>query len=211
MLSAQGLLSTCPASADPSRWEESIAAIEGRLKESPPPAGGNLFIGSSSIRLWDLQKSFPNHPTINCGFGGSEIEDSLHFMDRLVFPYQPRVVVFYAGDNDISRGKTAEEVAADFQAFAEKLHRNLPEAKLVYIAIKPSIARWNLVEEMRKANSLIRERAGKEEWRVFVDIDPPMIGEEGKPRPEFFVEDGLHLSEQGYSIWSELVEPHLAK
>src|SRR5690242_4123501 len=102
---------------DFSRWEKDIAAFEKSDRDRPPPKNAVLFVGSSSIRLWDLAKSFPDVPTINRGFGGSQLADSVHFAPRIVLPYEPRVVVLYAGDNDLAAGKTPEQVHADFRAF----------------------------------------------------------------------------------------------
>lgn len=194
---------------DPTRWEKAIAKFEAQDKASRPPAGANLFIGSSSIRGWKLQKWFPDHPTVNRGFGGSHIADSVHYADRIIHPYRPRVIVLYAGDNDIAGGKSPERVLADYKKFVEVVREKLPQTRIVFVAIKPSIARWKLVEKMRRANAKIREVTEQDELLEFVDIDEPMIGEDGRPREELFVKDGLHLSDAGYKLWSDLVRPHL--
>lgn len=191
------------------RWEKAISAFEKQDEKSPPPQGAILFVGSSSIRLWDLKESFPHHTTINRGFGGSEIADSVHFADRLILKHRPSTVVFYAGDNDIAKGKSPEQVAKDFASFVKVLHEELPQTKIVYIAIKPSIKRWNLSDTMQKANQLIQAQCKKSDQLVFVDVFPPMLGEDGKPRPELFIKDGLHLNKQGYQVWTKLILPHL--
>ncbi len=198
-----------PKPYDGARWEKEIAAFEAedaRVRRRP---GATVFVGSSSIRLWDLGKSFPDRLTINRGFGGSQIIDSVHFAHRIVTPYSPPVVVFYAGDNDIASGKSPEQVAADYEAFVAAVRAKLPETKIVYIGIKPSIARWKLVDKVRAANKLIQTATEKDEHQVFVDVDAPMIGEDGTPRKELFRDDGLHLSAAGYEVWNELVAPHL--
>lgn len=191
------------------RWEKTIQNFEVADKDSPPPQNGVLFIGSSSIRKWDLKKSFPDGNYINRGFGGSEIADSTHFAERIVIPYRPRVIALYAGDNDISRDKSPKQVAADFQEFVKTVHASLQSTKIVFIAIKPSIKRWNLVDKMREANRLVKAFTETDSKLVFVDIDKPMIGDDGQPRRELFVDDGLHLSSAGYELWSKLVRPHL--
>lgn len=208
------LISIVPALADDpprdfARWEPAIAQFDWKDRESPPPKGGTLFVGSSSIRAWNLAESFPGRKTINRGFGGSEIADSTHFADRLIVPHEPRTVILYAGDNDLARGRSAEQVAADFRAFAATVHERLPKAKVVFIGIKPSIARWKLWDQAQRANALIREECGRQEWLEFVDVAPAMLGEDGRPRPELFVNDGLHLSRQGYEVWAKLVAPHV--
>jgi lysophospholipase L1-like esterase len=200
------------AAADPfAKWEKAIATMEAQDLKNKPPQGGILFVGSSSIRLWNLSKSFPEAKAINRGFGGSEIADSIHFADRIVMPHQPRKVFLYAGDNDISKGKSAKVVARDYLDFVKVVHGKLPKTEIYFIAIKPSIKRWNLVGEMREANEMIKAECNKNELLGYVDIDTPMIGSDGMPRPELFAKDGLHLNEVGYEVWSKVVEPFLEK
>lgn len=191
------------------KWESAIQAFEKQDREQTPQPGGTLFLGSSSIRMWKLDKSFPEQAYLNRGFGGSEISDSLHYFDRVVVPYHPRTIVFYAGDNDIANGKSAEAVFADFQEFVQQVREKLPRTRVIFIAIKPSIARWKKVGEMREANQLIKAFAAKDEKVDFADIDAPMIGGDGKPRPELFLDDGLHLNEEGYRVWVKCLKPLL--
>ncbi len=191
------------------RWEETIQAFEAKDRAEPPPVNGIAFIGSSSIRGWDLEKYFPGLPVYNRGFGGSQIADSVRYAGRILLPHKPRVVVLYAGDNDIASGKAPETVLADFRSFVAKVHGSLPETRIVFIAIKPSIRRWEMVEKMRKANRMIREVTAKDPRLEYVDVDGPMIGPDGKPRPELFADDGLHLSHEGYALWTSLVKPYL--
>lgn len=187
------------------RFADAIRKFEQDIKDGTSKPGSILFLGSSSIRLWDLQKWFPGYPCINHGFGGSEISDSIHYFDRIVAPLKPVQVVFYAGDNDIAKGKTADVVHRDFKAFVNLLRESNPEAQLAYIAIKPSTKRWNLAGEMAKANALIAETCQSDNALTFVDIWTPMLGDDGRPRPELFVQDGLHLNQAGYKLWSGIV------
>jgi len=193
------------------RWEPAIRRFEEKDRQQFPPKGATLFVGSSSIVGWNLQEYFPELPAINRGFGGSQIADSVHFADRIVLPYKPRTIVFYAGDNGLAAGKSPQEVLADYRQFVAKVHGALPKTRIVFVAIKPSIRRWHLVEKMRQANRLIREAAQADPRLVFVDVDPPMIGDDGKPRAELFKQDGLHLNADGYRLWSDLVGPHLKR
>jgi lysophospholipase L1-like esterase len=205
---AADCVADCARAAE-SRWEPDIRAFEKKDRERKPLPGGIVFVGSSSIRGWDVGKSFPDLPVVNRGFGGSQIADSVEFAGRIVIPYKPKTVVFYAGDNDINAGKTPQQVLSDYREFVAKVHGPLPDAKIVFIAIKPSLRRWNLVSAMREANKLIREYSESDPKLEFVDVDPPMIGADGKPRPELFVEDGLHMTAEGYRIWTALVRPLL--
>ncbi len=192
------------------RWESAIAKFEESDRAAPIKPGGVLFIGSSSIRMWKtLAEDFPGTPTLNRGFGGSEISDSIHFADRIVFPYKPRQIVMYAGDNDVSKGKSAEEVARDFRTFVKKVRKELPGVRVAFIAIKPSLKRWNLAPEMKEANGKIRNYCRWHRGVVYLDIWKPMLGEDGKPRPELFIEDGLHLSREGYELWTSVIRPYV--
>ncbi|MBT5925209.1 MAG: hypothetical protein HOH33_01175 [Verrucomicrobia bacterium] len=188
------------------RWEKNIATYEESDQQNPPPKNGVLFIGSSSIRKWDsLAADFPDKHVINRGFGGSEIPDSIHFFERIVQPYQPSVIVLYAGDNDIGGGHTPEEVFENFKIFAGLVKQRLPKSKLVFIAIKPSLKRWNLAPEMEKANRKIRQYALWHRRVLYADIWNPMLGVDSKPRPELFIQDGLHLSAKGYFVWTQVI------
>lgn len=189
----------------PERFNDAIAKFEAQDQENPPPQEAILFLGSSSIRLWDLEKWFPKHTTINRGFGGSKIADSIHFFDRVVLPYKPKIIVFYAGDNDIGSGMKPRDVFWDYQAFVKKVHDALPDTKIIFVAIKPSIKRWDKIEEIRKANHSIEEWSNNYPYLKYLDIDTPMIGADGMPKKELLRDDDLHLSEAGYEVWSSLL------
>ena len=160
--------------------------------------------------MWRLEKSFPDLPVVNRGFGGSQIVDSTHFADRIIFPCVPQTIVLYAGDNDVAKGKSAKRVFADYEAFVKRIRSELPWVRILYICIKPSLKRWELWPEMSKANSLIREFAERNGRSVYVDVATPMLGEDGRPRKELFAKDGLHLNEAGYAVWTKVLRPLLA-
>lgn len=197
------------AHAEPTKspWESSIAAFEATDQKSPPPADPILFVGSSTIRMWNVKKFFPVLTTLNRGFGGSAFADLSLFFDRVVLPYKPRIAVVYSGDNDIASGKTPEQVAADYAAFHAKFRAAFPETPVVFLAIKPSIARWALYDKMKEANKLIAEQHKADTHFTALDLGPLMMGEDGKPRTELFIKDGLHLSDAGYKLWSEELIP----
>ncbi len=203
------LLAVFPVIAEESRWEKTIQGFEQRDREQAPPNGEIVFVGSSSIRFWDTDEYFPDLKVINRGFGGSQVADSVAYAHRIVIPYAPRIVVLYAGDNDIAGRKSADDVLRDTKEFIRIVHEALPDARIGYVAIKPSLARWKLVEEMRAANAKIKAFTEKDERLFFVDIDTPMLGEDGKPRKELFVKDGLHLSPEGYELWTGIIRPQL--
>ena len=192
------------------KWEPEIAAFEKADQTEPPPKGAIVFIGSSSIRKWKtLAEDFPYHRVINRGFGGSEIIDSVHFADRIVIPYAPRLVVLYAGGNDINAGKTPEQVFADFQAFTELVRGKLPDADLDYIAIAGNPARWAQVDRVRAANSKIEAFIEGKPHLKFINVFPQMLGSDGQPIPEIFGPDRLHMSPAGYKLWTNIILPLL--
>lgn len=197
------------ATAEAPRWEKAIQAFEQQDAEHPPDKHEILFVGSSSIRFWKTDDDFPQLDIINRGFGGSQTADVLQYVDRIVIPYEPRLIVLYVGDNDISYGKTPEQVFDVTKQLFARIHEALPDTHIVYIAIKPSLARWHLVGKMRAANSLIRDYAAEDGRIEFLDVDKPMLGPDGKPREELFVKDGLHLSREGYDLWDRLIRPYL--
>lgn len=187
-------------------WEKDIAAIEKRLADDKPKPGGIAFIGSSSIRKWDLKKSFPERNVTNLGFGGSEVLDSTRFAPRILYPLKPGTIVFYAGDNDIAKKVAPEQVAKNFMEFVTQTRKALPKVRIVYIPIKPSTARWEQYETQSVANRLIHDRYMNEPWFSYLDIVPAMLDKDGEPRPELFVQDGLHMTDEGYSIWNKALE-----
>jgi lysophospholipase L1-like esterase len=195
--------------AEAGRYEKNMAEFEARDREQPPPEDGILFVGSSTIRLWDLAKCFPGMPAYNRGFGGSMVSEVNDVAERIVFPYAPKAIVFYSGDNDIAHGKTPEQTAADFQTFRDRVKENLPQAHVFLLSIKPSNARWELWPKMQEANRLLKGLCEDEEHFHFLDTSACMLDAEGKPRKDLLQQDGLHLNEKGYELWTELVMPHL--
>jgi lysophospholipase L1-like esterase len=192
------------------KWEPAIAAFEKADQAQPPPKGAIVFIGSSSILKWKtLAEDFPRHRVINRGFGGSEIIDSVHFADRIVIPYAPRLVVLYAGGNDINAGKTPEQVFADFQAFADLLRSKLPDTDLDYISIAGNPARWAQVEKVKAANAKIEAFIEGKPHLKFINVFPQMLGTDGQPIPEIFGPDKLHMSPEGYKLWTNIILPLL--
>jgi lysophospholipase L1-like esterase len=199
------------ADPDPNRFAAEIKAFAEWDSKNAAPAHPVLFVGSSTIRLWRTHDSFPQWPVLNRGFGGSHISDVLHFTDRVVLPYQPQVIVFYAGDNDIAAGKSAERVRADYRRFVGLVHARWPQTRILFLGIKPSRARWKLWPEMKKANDLIQELGRNDSRLLCADLSAPLLGSDGLPVPALFLADQLHLSPKGYEAWSKALAPVLEK
>ena len=201
-------------SDDPFVWESNIREFEEKDIKSPPSAGSILFVGSSSIKLWStLSEDMNPLPVINRAFGGAKISDVIHFAPRIILPYKPNVVVFYAGDNDMSMGKkqSAKEVLNNYQRFVHLVHSQLPKTKVYFISIKPSIDRWEDWQNMNKANQIIKKFSNQSEKLGFIDISSSMLNAAGKPREDILIWDGIHLNEEGYRIWTSIVKPVLEK
>lgn len=194
------------AAAD--RWEAALAAFAAADIKSAPEPGAVLFVGSSSIRLWDkLEEEFRDARVLKRGFGGSRLTDCVKHLDRLVIKYQPRLVMLYAGDNDLAEGGSPEEVLDRVKAFAEGVHGRLPDTRVMFISIKPSPARRALLQKARAANDLVRAYADRHPLVDYVDVFTPMLTADGSPRAELFRTDALHLNDQGYALWRRIIQP----
>lgn len=191
------------------RWVKALADFDLADRAAPPAPGEVLFVGSSTIVSWETAKAFPGIKTINRGVWSSSLTDAVQHLDRLVFPYAPRVIVLYAGENDINSGATSEQVAVEFERFVAGVQARLPQTKILFIGLKPTIQRWSQIQRMRLANDLIRQFCTHDDRLAFLDVDGVMLGWDEKPRKELFLEDGLHLSPQGYQLWNVLVRPFL--
>ena len=179
-----------------------------------PPKHAILFLGSSTFRKWtDVQKYFPDYPIINRGFGGSTIPDAIHYLDKIVFPYHPRQILIYEGDNDVASSDkiTADSVLNRFKKLFFLIRQKLPNTNISFVSIKPSLSRESLMPEMAKANSLIKNFLKNKKNTAFIDVYHSMLTKEGKPMPDIFIEDGLHMNAKGYATWQKIIEPYLLK
>jgi lysophospholipase L1-like esterase len=187
-------------------FEEEIVHFEDSDDKSPPAYGGILFTGSSSIRFWKtMAEDFEGRNVLNRGFGGSQFSDLLHFYDRVIIPYRPSKILVYEGDNDIASGKTPERVLSDFKQLVQKLQKDLPDCEIAFISIKPSPSRWNVSGEMKEANALIKSYCQSNQL-TYIDVFNPML-RDGRPIPEYYLSDSLHMTPAGYHVWVEEVRP----
>jgi lysophospholipase L1-like esterase len=206
-----GVLAVCLSAQTAERWDPAIQRFEEQDKVSPPPQNGVVFIGASSIVRWNLPEYFPElgAKAINRGFGGSQSVDAVRYVERIVVPYHPRIVVYYAGDNDVEANVPAHEIARQFELFDQKVHAALPQTKIIFISIKPSIRRWKWIDTISAANAMVKAYCAKEKHLVFMDIERQMLGPDGKPNPDLLVADGLHMTPAGYRIWTAALTPLL--
>lgn len=179
-----------------------------------PPKHAILFLGSSSFRKWtNVQEAFPGYPVINRGFGGSTFPDAIRYLDEIVFPYRPRQILIYEGDNDLASSNTitAETVLHRFKKLFSLIRKNLPNTNIAFVSIKPSPSRQTLMPKMAEANFLIKNYLKNEKNAAFIDVYHAMLEKDGQPDKSIFLEDELHMNAKGYAIWRKIIEPYLLK
>ena len=181
---------------------------------NPPPQRAILFVGSSSFTKWkDLQDYFPGRAIINRGFGGSSLPDVIRYANNIIFPYNPKQVVIYCGDNDFasSDAVTADTVIARVKKLFQMIRNKLPDAHVAYVSIKPSPSRIRFMPKEEIANKAIKDFLAKQKNAAFIDVYHLMLTETGRPMPSIFLSDSLHMNANGYSIWKKAIEPVLLK
>jgi lysophospholipase L1-like esterase len=200
-------------SSKPAFWQE-IQSFRKQDSIQTPPAHPVLFIGSSSFTRWtDIQNYFPGYIILNRGFGGSTLSDVLRYEEDAIFKYDPKQIVIYCGENDIASSDTitAATVFNRFQKLFSEIRAVYPAVPVAYVSMKPSPSRWHLKEKLISVNNLIENFLKDQKNATFVSIWNEMLGENGRPKPELFVEDNLHMNSKAYAIWQKKIEPVLLK
>ena len=205
-------MSTVIAQTKPRFWED-VQIIKNYDRLFQSPANPIVFVGSSSIRKWDnLQEVFGRYRVMNRGIGGAIVDDISTHLNDLVLSYNPRQIVIYVGENDLTDdGITANDILQKTQQLFHLIRAKFPEVPVIYIAMKPSPSRDKFMPKAKEANALIKSFLATDKNVVFVDVFPLMLTKEGKSRPELFLADKLHMNPDGYAIWSKAVEPYLLK
>ncbi|AWW31699.1 G-D-S-L family lipolytic protein [Echinicola strongylocentroti] len=199
---------TLSAQDKPEKFQKEVDQI---VTDTPVPSGDvYLFTGSSSVRMWkDINRYFPDVTVVNTGFGGSQTFELLHYADELIIRYAPHKVFIYEGDNDLASGKTPVTILTTMQKLVGKLQAELPNTEIVLISPKPSPSRWQLKEDYESLNRLLEVYADKTSGVEFVNVWDIALNEGGKPKPEIFLSDSLHMTELGYDGWAEMLDPHI--
>lgn len=208
------LLVACAGVLNAQPFASDIAAFRKADSVQFPPKKAILFVGSSSFTKWtDVQAYFPGYPIINRGFGGSTLQDVIRYANDIIFPYQPKQVVIYCGENDVafSDTVTAETVLARFVQLFAMIREKLPAAQVVFISLKPSPSRWKMQQRVIRTNELISAFISRQSNALYVDVYHKMLGIDGLPLSGIFTADSLHMNAQGYAIWKKAIEPVLAK
>ncbi len=190
-------------------YEDEVRAIERAHILAPPPAGATLFYGSSSFRLWTtLAEDMAPWPVVNRAFGGSTLAACVYFFERLVPPCAPGSLVLYAGDNDLGDGQPAAAVIASFHALMTKVDAQLGPIPVAFLSIKPSPSRQSLQPAIEAVNEAARRALAARPHSRFIDVFQPMLCRDGQPCASLFAEDGLHLSAEGYQLWTEIIRTY---
>lgn len=209
------LFSALALQAQQPRFWKDIQAFKKQDSIAPPPKNAILFVGSSSFTYWkDVQDYFPGYTIINRGFGGSTLAELIHYADDVIFPYKPKQVVIYCGENDLasSNSITADTVLARFKTLYGMIRSKLgKKVNVVYVSMKPSVSRVHLMPEMDKGNTLIRKFLKKERNTAYADVYHKMLNANGQPMPDIFIHDKLHMNAKGYAIWQKVLQPLLIK
>jgi lysophospholipase L1-like esterase len=191
-----------------------IAAFKKQDSLQPPPKNATLFVGSSSFTNWkDVQQYFPAHTILNRGFGGSSLTDVVRYADDIIFPYQPKQVVIYCGENDIAADSTVtgDSVFHRFKKLFTVIRKKMPAVPIAFISLKPSPARWHLRQKFVRANTLIKNWLYKQKNAAFVNVYEKMLDKNRQPIKTIYLEDQLHMNEKGYAIWKKSIAPFLIR
>lgn len=191
----------------PDRFSFEVNSMIQWDRKNSSPTNAVLFLGSSSIRMWETALDFPGLTVQNRGFGGAHISDVNYYFTDLVPHLRPRLIVFYCGDNDLDAGKSVRQVLEDYREFTALVRKHLPGCRILYLPAKPSLSRWAKWPLMQELNLAVQKLAGRDPLMDYVDTATPMLGTDGRPRPELFKKDGLHLSPDGYRLWEEILNP----
>lgn len=191
-----------------------IEAFKKQDQTNPPTKNSILFVGSSSFTMWkDVQKDFPKYQIINRGFGGSSLPDVIRYAPDIIYPYQPKQVVIYCGENDFlsTTNANADTVFNRFSQLFGMIRKEIPKAHILFVSIKPSPSRAKFMPEMVRANGMIQKFLKRNQKTGYVDVYNKMLLADGSPMPNIFLGDKLHMNRSGYEIWKEAIQPYLKK
>jgi len=192
------------------RFEKKVVEYEAGDKASPPPRDAILFAGDSQFYRWKtIHEDLAGYTLINRGIDSFQMPDLIHYVDRLVLPYAPRLIVLHVGGNDVHNGRTPAQLLADFQRFVGLVRARYPDVKIVYSSITPGPGRWDEAPQRVAANRAIQQYIATQPSLAFVDLWSAMLTPDGRPREDLWVEDRVHPNHAGYLIRVKLTQPLL--
>lgn len=202
------------AQAQPAPFAKEIAAFRHKDSVQMPARNSILFVGSSSFTKWtDIADYFPGYPVINRGFGGSCLTDLIYYIKDVVYPYHPKQIFIYCGENDFAGSDTLspQTVAGRFATFLAGIRKMYPKIPVDYLSIKPSPSRWKWEHKFVEANRLIKAYIGHQPHTRYIDIHSAMLEPDGTVKQDIFIQDKLHMNAKGYHIWQGILQPYLLK
>jgi len=193
-------------------FQKEIAEFAARDRKAPPSPGGVLFTGSSIFRFWVyLDKDMSPLPVLNRAFGGARTWEVLHYMDSIVLPYRPRIIVYYCGSNDIHFGARPEDIQKRFAQFARRVRSALPETRIFFVSIIKAPQKMDAWERIGTANALIQQYCSSEARLGYIDVNPAFFTAQGAARRELYIDDGLHVKPEAYREMTKLIKPVLVQ
>jgi len=210
-----GILTATAQTTSTIPFQEEINVFIKKDSIAMPADNSILFVGSSSFNYWkDISNYFPGYPIINRGFGGSSLTDIIHFNQETILKYKPKQIYIYCGENDIAASDTItpqivfERFKTLYTIIRNHLGNKIP---IMYVSIKPSVARWNMEDKFVTANSLIRNFINKQKHTQFLDVHAAMLDSNGEVYKDIFIADKLHMNAKGYAIWQKIIAPTLVQ
>ncbi len=206
------LVGTLNAQTPENRFEKNVQAYETADKTAPPPKNAILLVGDSQFFRWKtLGEDLPDYTIINRGIDSFQFSDILHFFDRLVLPYKPRMIVLHVGGNDVHNGKPAERVLGDFKTFVAKVRTVQPNVPIAFSSTTPGPGRWDEADKRKQTNKLLKDYIATQKNLHFIDLWDAMLTKEGQPREELWVADRVHPNHDGYLVRVKIMRPLLGK
>ena len=194
------------------KFERQVSEYQAADRATPPPRHAILFAGDSQFYRWKtIHEDLPGYTLINRGIDSFQFRDLIHYVDRLVIPYAPRLIVLHVGGNDVHNGRTPAQVLEDFRTFVQRVRAKQPGVRIIWSSITPGPGRWDEAPQRRETNRVMREYIATQPDLGYVDLWNAMLTPDGKPREDIWVEDGVHPNHAGYLIRVQLTRPFLAE
>ena len=209
-INSELLAQTNTTEPDPARFEQEIENFAIWDAKNSSPENAVLFVGSSSIRFWNTAEAFPTYPVINRGFGGSHISDILYYYERVIGRFDPSLIVFYCGENDIASGLDQEKVFDDYLTLLSQINQSFPDTDFLYVSIKPSSSRLEHTKRFEAFNQRVKAHNQSSDQLHYIDLGSVLTGDDDRPDDSLFVSDRLHLNEDGYRLWNEKMREFLS-
>ena len=196
--------------AQPHRFEAAVMTYESADKTNSPPSNAILLVGDSQFYRWKtVHEDLPGYTIINRGIDSFEMSDLLYYADRLVLPYQPRLIVLHVGGNDVHAGRATTNILAEFKAFVARVREKLPQVPIAFTSITPGPSRWSEAPQRKEANQAIKDYVASQPGLLYIDLWDAMLTPDGQPRQDLWVADGVHPNHDGYLVRVKIMRPLL--